>query len=143
METIRSIFAFYNLDMAVHNSYPVENPEEQQVNGDEEAAGADIADDTRLQAGEVEGDEVRAEAQALGDEPAEKDNASEDEFAAGEQEGHIEEFFLNISDDIEGAMLETRVLMKEALFLLLMVETRLLMMMIMALTSFSKIQKHP
>ena len=71
MEIIRSIFAFYNLDMAVHNSYPVENPEEQQVNGDEEAAGADIADDTRLQAGEVEGDEVRAEAQALGEEPAE------------------------------------------------------------------------
>ena len=31
MEIIRSIFAFYNLDMAVHNSYPVENPEEQQV----------------------------------------------------------------------------------------------------------------
>ena len=102
MEIIRSIFAFYNLDMAVHNSYPVENPEEQQVDGDEEVAGADIADDTRLQAGEVEGDEVRAEAQALGDEPAEKDNVSEDEFAAGEQEGHIEELFLNISDDIEG-----------------------------------------
>ena len=71
MEIIRSIFAFYNLDMAVHNSYPVENPEEQQLDGDEEAAGADIADDTRLQAGEVEGDEVRAEAQALGEEPAE------------------------------------------------------------------------
>ena len=33
MEIIRSIFAFYNLDMAVHNSYPVENPEEQQVDG--------------------------------------------------------------------------------------------------------------
>ena len=102
MEIIRSIFAFYNLDMAVHNSYPVENPEEQQVDGDEEVAGADLADDTGLQAGEVEGDEVRAEAQALGDEPAEKDNISEDEFAAGEQEGHIEELFLNISDDIEG-----------------------------------------
>ena len=39
MEIIRSIFAFYNLDMAVHNSYPVENPEEQQVDGDEEVAG--------------------------------------------------------------------------------------------------------
>ena len=38
----------------------------------------------------------------MGEEPAEKDNASEDEFAAGEQEGHIEELFLNISDDIEG-----------------------------------------
>ena len=25
MEIVRSIFAFYNLDMAVHNSYPVEN----------------------------------------------------------------------------------------------------------------------
>ena len=84
MEIVRSIFAFYNLNMAVHNSYPVENPEEQQVDGDEEVAGADIADDTRLQAGEMEGDEVRAEAQALGDEPAEKDNVSEDEFAAGE-----------------------------------------------------------
>ena len=71
MEIIRSIFAFYNLDMAVLNSYPVKNPEEQQVDGDEEVAGADIADDTRLQAGEVEGDEVRAEAQALGEEPAE------------------------------------------------------------------------
>ena len=74
MEIIRSIFAFYNLDMAVHNSYPVENPEEHQVDGDEEVAGADLADDTGLQAGEVEGDEVRAEAHALGDEPAEKDN---------------------------------------------------------------------
>ena len=53
MEIIRSIFAFYNLDMAVHNSYPVENPEEQQVDGDEEVAGADIADDTGLQACEA------------------------------------------------------------------------------------------
>ena len=52
---------------------------------DEEVAGADLADDTGLQAREVEGDEVRAEAQALGDEPAEKDNVSEDKFAAGEQ----------------------------------------------------------
>ena len=42
MEIIRSIFAFYNLDMAVHNSYPVENPEEQQVDGDEEVAGAEL-----------------------------------------------------------------------------------------------------
>ena len=46
---------------------------------------------------------MRAEAQASVEEPAEQDNASEDEFAAGEQEGHIEELFLNISDDIEGA----------------------------------------
>ena len=51
--------------------YPVENPEEHQVDGDEEVAGADLADDTGLQAGEVEGGEVRAEAQALGEEPAE------------------------------------------------------------------------
>ena len=52
MEIIRSIFAFYNLDMAVLNSYPVKNPEEQQVDGDEEVAGADLADNTGLQAGE-------------------------------------------------------------------------------------------
>ena len=73
------------------------------MDGDEEVAGADLAGDTRLWAGEVEGDEVSAEVQAWVKEPAEQDNASEDEFAAGEQEGHIEELFLNISDDIEGA----------------------------------------
>ena len=48
IDIIRSKFAFYNLDMAVHNSYPVENTEEQQVDGDEEVAGADLAGETGL-----------------------------------------------------------------------------------------------